>query len=123
MAAPNFTHSLEPVSVVEGQPAVFRAAFSGQPNPIVKWYRYSFPVHDSKDFKIFTTDTESVLTIAKTCADDSGVFTCLLENLVGAAKSSSNLNVLEAGQEYVMQVRRGCLFYTDKKENKNFPHI
>jgi hypothetical protein len=28
----------------------------------------------------------------------------LLENIVGAAKSSSNLNVLEAGQEYVMQV-------------------
>jgi titin len=104
MAAPNFTQSLEPVSVTEGQPAVFRAAFSGQPNPVVKWYRYSFPVHDSKDFKIFTTDTESVLTIAKTCADDSGVFTCLLENIVGAAKSSSNLNVLEAGQEYVMQV-------------------
>jgi titin len=104
MAAPNFTQPLEPVSVTEGQPAVFRAVFSGQPNPVVKWYRYSFPVHDSKDFKIFTTDTESILTIAKTCADDSGVFTCLLENIVGAAKSSSNLNVMESGQEYVMQV-------------------
>ena len=109
MAAPNFTQPLEPVSVAEGQPAVFRAAFSGQPNPVVKWYRYSFPVHDSKDFKIFTTDTESALTIAKTCADDSGVFTCLLENIVGAAKSSSNLNVMEAGQEYVMQVRKSAL--------------
>lgn len=99
-----FSHSMEPVTVNEGSPAVFKVKFTGQPNPAVKWFRYSFPVHNSKDFTILTTDTESSLTIAATCADDSGVFTCLLENIVGAAKSSSNLNVMEAGQEYVMQV-------------------
>jgi len=95
---------MEPVTVNEGSPAVFKVQFTGQPNPAVKWFRYSFPVHNSKDFTILTTDTESSLTIAATCADDSGVFTCLLENIVGAAKSSSNLNVMEAGHEYVMQV-------------------
>ena len=100
-----FQQSMEPVTVVEGEPAVFKVEFQGSPCPAVKWFRYSFPVHDSKDFRILTTDTASSLTIAKTCADDSGVFTCLLENIVGAAKSSSNLNVMEAGQEYVMQAR------------------
>ena len=103
MVAPNFTKSLEPLTVKEGETASFVVEFSGQPNPAVKWYRYSFPVKDSKDFQIVTTDTSSTLTITKTCADDSGVFTCLLENIIGAAKSSTNLNVMEDGQEYIMQ--------------------
>ena len=103
MVAPNFTKSLEPLTVKEGEMASFVVQFSGQPNPAVKWYRYSFPVKDSKDFQIVTTDTSSTLTITKTCADDSGVFTCLLENIIGAAKSSTNLNVIEDGQEYIMQ--------------------
>ena len=103
MSAPAFTKSLEPVSVSDGESATFSVEFSGQPNPEVKWYRYSFPVKDSKDFRIIISDTSSTLTIAKTCPDDSGIFTCLLENIVGAAKSSSNLNVLEEGQEYVME--------------------
>lgn len=102
MQAPNFVKSLEPVTVSEGEAATFRVEFVGQPNPVVKWYRYSFPVKDSKDFQVVTTETSSSLTITKTCADDAGVFTCLLENIVGAAKSSSNLNVVETGQEYVM---------------------
>lgn len=108
MSSPMFHHSMEPVTVVEGEQAVFTVEYQGSPCPAVKWFRYSFPVHDSKDFKIHTTDTGSTLTIAKTCADDSGVFTCLLENIVGAAKSSSNLNVMESGQEYVMQASTKC---------------
>merc|ERR1719150_175915 len=103
MVAPNFSKSLQPVTVREGESATFMVEFVGQPNPAVKWYRYSFPVKDSKDFQIVTTSTSSSLTITKTCADDGGVFTCLLENIIGAAKSSTNLNVMEDGQEYIMQ--------------------
>ena len=46
----------------------------------------------------------STLVIAAACVEDSGIFTCLLENIVGACKSSSNLNVMEASeQQYIMQ--------------------
>ena len=103
MQAPNFEKSMEPVTVKEGESAKFHVEFNGQPNPAVTWYRYSFPVKDSKDFQITTTDTSSTLVINKTCADDGGIFTCLLENIIGASKSSSNLNVVEDGQEYIMQ--------------------
>ena len=57
MCAPMFTSALEPVTVEEGAPATFTVQFGGQPNPAVKWFRYSFPVHDSKEFSINTTDT------------------------------------------------------------------
>lgn len=103
MQAPNFSKPMEPVTVKEGEAASFHVDFSGQPNPAVTWYRYSFPVKDSKDFKINTTESGSTLTITKTCADDGGIFTCLLENIIGATKSSSNLNVMEDGQEYIME--------------------
>lgn len=103
MQSPNFTRSLEPVTVKEGESATFSVEFDGQPNPSVTWYRFSFPVKDSKDFMITTTESSSSLKIAKTCLDDSGVFTCLLENIMGASKSSSNLNVMEEGQEYFME--------------------
>ena len=103
MTAPNLTVGLEPVTAKEGEPATFTVQFVGAPPPEVKWYRYTFPVKNSKDFQIVNTDTTSSLTITKTCADDAGVFTCLLENIAGAAKTSSNLNVMETGREYVME--------------------
>lgn len=88
--------------MIEGDSATFKVEFSGCPIPAVKWYRYAFPIHSSKEFQIVSTDTTSTLTIAKTRVDDSGIFTCLLENLGGATKSSTNLNVVEEGQEYVL---------------------
>lgn len=71
--------------------------------PVVKWYRYSFPINNSDDFKITTENGRSTLTVIKACPDDTGIFSCIIENLAGASKSSTNLNVVESGQEYVLQ--------------------
>ena len=103
MTAPIFTTSLEPANVTEGQEARFHVEFDGEPAPAVKWFRYSFPVENSDDFKVINETNKSTLIIKQTCQDDSGIFTCLLENLVGSSKASTNLTVVEAGEEYVMQ--------------------
>lgn len=103
MTAPIFTTSLEPANVTEGQEAKFYVEFDGEPAPAVKWFRYSFPVENSDDFKVINETNKSTLIIKQTCQDDSGIFTCLLENLVGSSKASTNLTVVEAGEEYVMQ--------------------
>ena len=103
MKAPNFKKSLEPVTVTEGQEAKFEIEFTGDPMPVVKWFRYSFPIDNSDDFKITTEDYRSTLTVVKACTDDTGIFSCVIENLGGASKSSTNLNVVESGQEYVLQ--------------------
>ena len=103
MTAPCFSKSLEPVNVTEGQEAKFIVEFEGDPPPAVKWFRYSFPVENSDDFKVINDTNKSILIISKTCQDDSGIFTCLLENLVGSSKASTNLNVVEAGEEYIME--------------------
>ena len=102
-SAPCFTKNLEPLSVSEGEPAKFVVEFGGEPAPDVKWFRYSFQVQNSEDFQITTTNNQSTLLIKKTCSDDSGIFTCLIENIVGSFKTSANLNVVESGQEYTME--------------------
>ena len=94
--------TLDPIHVTEGEPATFRVRFTGTPAPVVKWYRYTFPIVSSKDFQINTDETSSSLTVAAASMDDSGIFTCLLENSAGATRSSTNLSVVEAGQEYVL---------------------
>jgi hypothetical protein len=103
MSAPNFKKPLEPVTVTEGQEAKFVVEFTGDPMPAVKWYRYSFPITNSDDFKVSTENGRSTLTVVKACPDDTGIFTCIVENIAGASKSSTNLNVVEEGQEYVLQ--------------------
>ena len=103
MTAPHFSKSLEPVNVTEGQEAKFIVEFDGDPPPAVKWFRYTFPVESSDDFKVINDTNKSILVIKQTCLDDSGIFTCLLENLVGSSKASTNLNVVEAGEEYIME--------------------
>ena len=103
MTPPNFKKPLEPVTVTEGDEAKFEVEFTGDPMPAVKWFRYSFPINTNDDIKIVTDNFKSTLAILRSCPDDTGIFSCIIENIAGASKSSTNLNVVEAGQEYVLQ--------------------
>ena len=51
MEAPNFSRTLEPLTVKEHEPATFRVFFSGCPRPEVTWMRYTFPIEDSDNFQ------------------------------------------------------------------------
>ena len=93
--APLFTTPLEPVVVEEDDEAKFRVEFEASPRPVIKWLRYTFQLNTSDDIKILEGDTSSTLIIKKACIDDTGIFTCLLENPAGSNKSSTNLTVLE----------------------------
>ena len=81
--------------VTEGVQATFTVEFEGCPVPSVKWLRYTFPLSCNEDIDISTLPSSSTLTIKNTCQDDSGIFTCVLENKEGSTKSSTNLAVVE----------------------------
>lgn len=73
--------------------------FSGSPRPLVRWFRYSEEIKSNSpqgSFKIIDEETRSNLVIKTSSVEDSGVFTCLLENPAGATKCSTNLSVLES---------------------------
>lgn len=63
--------------------------------PVVKWLRYTFPLKDSVEISIENDANSSTMIIRKTCVDDAGIFTCLIENPAGATKTSTNLTVME----------------------------
>ena len=93
--APIFTKPLEPVCVEENQKAIFKVEFEASPSPVVKWMRYTFQLKSGDDITINDSDNSSTLIINNTCPDDSGIFTCLIENPAGATKSSTNLTIIE----------------------------
>ena len=90
-----FTTHLEPVVVEEDDQAQFKVEFEANPRPVIKWMRYTFELKSSDDIKIMEQNNSSTLYIKKACLDDTGIFTCLLENPAGSTKSSTNLTVLE----------------------------
>ena len=63
--------------------------------PVVKWLRYTFPLKDSVEISIENDANSSTMIIRKSCVDDAGIFTCLIENPAGATKTSTNLTVME----------------------------
>ena len=89
---------MEPVAVKENEAAKFRVEFEANPVPVVKWLRYTFPLKDSVEISIENDANSSTMIIRKTCVDDAGIFTCLIENPAGATKTSTNLTVLETVQ-------------------------
>ena len=93
--APLFTSPLEPLVVEEDDQAKLIVAFEANPRPVIKWLRYTFQLKTNEDIHIDEQDNSSTLTIKKACLDDTGIFTCLLENPAGSTKSSTNLTVLE----------------------------
>ena len=60
MTAPMFKTSLEPAHVTEGQGAKFVVEFDAEPAPAVKWFRYSFPVENSDDFKVINESNKLI---------------------------------------------------------------
>ena len=61
----------------------------------MKWLRYTFQLKNCPEISIENDSNSSTMIIRKTCIDDAGIFTCLIENPAGATKTSTNLTVME----------------------------
>ncbi len=97
---PYVLRSLEPTTALEGQEVHLRVYFRGNPKPTARWFRNAVPIFDSDAYAV-TDDGEnsSVLVVKDPKQEDSGVFTCLLENISGAVKTSANLSVLAPAED------------------------
>ncbi|CAG2164046.1 unnamed protein product [Oppiella nova] len=93
--APNFTKKIAPCRTYEKSEARFECTFTGLPIPTITWFRENFPIQDSQDFNIITTENSSTLIIKEVYVEDSGIFSVKAENRGGSAKCSANLIVEE----------------------------
>jgi titin len=93
--APRFIMPLRDLSVNDGDGAIFRAMYRGQPKPRISWFFNSQPITQSADFTV-TIDVnkgESILTIKEVFPDDEGEYMCKAENTFGAAVTHCHLFV------------------------------
>jgi len=93
--APKFTMPLRDQQVNDGDRAVFKVFFRGNPAPSVTWFFNSQPIKPSRDFQI-NVDVrrgESSLVIVEVFPEDEGEYMCRAENTVGAAVTHCHLFV------------------------------
>ena len=78
----------------EGTHHIIECTFNGLPTPTVTWsYNNSTLTNGSDDITIATDDSSSTLTIITLTEDDSGVYTCMVFNLLGSSTATSVLQV------------------------------
>ena len=78
----------------EGTHHIIRCTFDGLPTPNVTWSHNDSILTDGSDnITIATDDSSSTLTITTVTEDDSGVYACMVSNLLESVTSTSILQV------------------------------
>uniref|UniRef100_A0A4W6DDI5 Ig-like domain-containing protein n=1 Tax=Lates calcarifer TaxID=8187 RepID=A0A4W6DDI5_LATCA len=96
-STPDFQCKPVPVTVQEGQLAVFKAVVTGDPKPEVSWRRAKGTVSDKDKFqsKYDESTGEHILEIHKVSAAETDTFKCYAVNEFGKAVCTATLSVTE----------------------------
>eukprot|EP00106_Octopus_bimaculoides_P016754 XP_014784196.1 PREDICTED: titin-like isoform X3 [Octopus bimaculoides] len=92
---PSFPKPLQNVTVNEGEKVIFEVIITGNPEPVVKWFKNEKIIHNSPDFEITYINGVSRLVIAEVFAEDSGQYKCVATNVQGTNTSTAYLDVKE----------------------------
>lgn len=84
---------LKNVTVTEGESVTLECQISGQPTPVVMWFREDYQIESSIDFQISYKDGIARMLIREAFAEDSGRFSCTATNEAGTISTSCYLLV------------------------------
>lgn len=88
-----FVQGLKNTNVIEGESVTLECQISGQPAPIIMWFREDYKIESSIDFQITYESGFARLVIREAFAEDSGRFTCTATNEAGTVSTSCYLLV------------------------------
>ncbi|XP_022235460.1 titin-like [Limulus polyphemus] len=91
---PEIIETLKPVTIKEGQPAVFKCRISGSPAPLGKWFRGDTLIKQSRYFRMSVEKDVYSLRISEAFPEDKGVYKCVAANSAGTVSTSANLIVI-----------------------------
>uniref|UniRef100_A0A915N4V6 Ig-like domain-containing protein n=1 Tax=Meloidogyne javanica TaxID=6303 RepID=A0A915N4V6_MELJA len=102
MIAPDFVERLVSQEVEIGSSLFWTVRTSGDPEPLVKWFRDGIPITTEFGIKNGIQTTKDApfiysLRIESLNVGHAGQFTCLLENIAGEARSTADLVVRPKG--------------------------
>ncbi|KAJ8014861.1 hypothetical protein DPEC_G00020170 [Dallia pectoralis] len=81
-------------SLMEGDRLYLKCEASGNPGPSFRWYKDGRELQRGKDVKIKTNKKNSKVQINRARLEDSGNYTCVVENTLGQENATSSITVL-----------------------------
>lgn len=81
------------MNVTEGESVALECQISGNPSPVIMWFREDYKIESSIDFQISYENGFAQLVIREAFAEDSGRFTCTATNEAGTVSTSCYLLV------------------------------
>lgn len=93
---PHFIKELADAAVVEGMPHSFECQVSGNPLPLISWFKNDQCIDNSTDFLIMYNNGFCTLHVEDAAIDYSGRYTCRAANPAGQVACSANLQVLSS---------------------------
>ncbi|MEQ2219931.1 hypothetical protein ILYODFUR_000155 [Ilyodon furcidens] len=122
---PTIVSSLKNTNVTEGESVTLECQISGQPTPVIMWFREDYKIESSIDFQVSYESGFARLVIREAFAEDSGRFTCTATNEAGTISTSCYLLVqvsedIESRQEAVSIVTAQTQVTEEAKEETMF---
>ncbi|XP_041695068.2 palladin isoform X1 [Coregonus clupeaformis] len=121
LSLPHFTQRLKSQEVAEGHPIRLECRVAGNPQPLVRWFCEGWELHHCPDIQIWRDGDLHTLVIAEAFEDDTGRYTCVASNSLGADNTSAEVYIQGAsssdseGEGSVSKSRSGAMPQVQKK--------
>ncbi|XP_019748703.1 palladin-like [Hippocampus comes] len=93
LSPPCFVQKLKSQEVAEGSPIRLECRVSGNPLPLIRWFCEGRELHNSPDINIWQDGELHTLVIAEAFEDDTGRYTCVASNSLGADNTSAEVYI------------------------------
>uniref|UniRef100_A0A8C7NE32 Palladin n=1 Tax=Oncorhynchus mykiss TaxID=8022 RepID=A0A8C7NE32_ONCMY len=119
LSLPHFTQKLKSQEVAEGHPIRLECRVAGNPQPLVRWFCEGRELHHCPDIQIWRDGALHTLVIAEAFEDDTGRYTCVASNSLGADNTSAEVYIQGASSSdsegEVQKSRSGAMPQVQKK--------
>ncbi|KAM3619128.1 uncharacterized protein V6R79_003405 [Siganus canaliculatus] len=121
LSPPCFLQKLKSQEVAEGSPIRLECRVRGNPQPLVRWFCEGRELHNSPDIQIWRDGDLHTLVISEAFEDDTGRYTCVASNSLGADNTSAEVYIEGAsssdseGEGAVSNSRSGTMPQVQKK--------
>ncbi|XP_047443420.1 palladin isoform X3 [Mugil cephalus] len=93
LSPPQFLQKLKSQEVAEGSPIRLECRVNGNPQPLVRWFCEGRELHNSPDIQIWRDGDLHTLVITEAFEDDTGRYTCVASNSLGADNTSAEVYI------------------------------
>lgn len=107
LRAPKFKISLLPKSVLDNQVVIMETVIDSNPVSSFQWSFNSAPIQTTSTTRINSKDNHSILIVECITYENSGMYTCRGENVLGSITSSATVRVVD--KETQLEETQGCI--------------